>query len=136
MILLDTNMVIAAVSDRPSIVVDKIALHARAGVRLFVSSIVIFELRFGIAKSRRKIENKARLEQFLSGSVGLVPFDADDAAAAGAIRAALEKAGTPIGPYDILIAGQALRHGATLVTANTREFDRVPGLKVEDWGKE
>ena len=60
-------------------------------------------------------------------------FDAEDAHEAGDIRALLERAGTPIGPYDILIAAQARRRGATLVTANTREFARVPGLKTEDW---
>ena len=63
----------------------------------------------------------------------MLPFDADDALAAGEVRTALELRGTPIGPYDVLIAGHALRHGATLVTANTREFSRVPGLMVEDW---
>ena len=64
-----------------------------------------------------------------------LPFDEEDAAQSAGLRAILETAGTPIGPYDVLIAGQSLRHGATLVTANTREFARVPGLNVEDWAK-
>jgi tRNA(fMet)-specific endonuclease VapC len=62
-----------------------------------------------------------------------LPFEIEDAEEAGDIRAALERAGTPIGPYDILIAAQARRRGAILVTANEHEFARVPGLMVEDW---
>ncbi len=63
----------------------------------------------------------------------MIPFDKEDAIAAGNIRATLALAGTPIGPFDTLIAGQALCRGLTLVTANTREFSRVEGLRVEDW---
>ena len=70
---------------------------------------------------------------FLSGNIDVAPFDAQDAAVAGDLRAALEAAGTPIGPYDVLIAAQALRSGATLVTANVSEFARVHGLVWQDW---
>ena len=73
------------------------------------------------------------LEQFLSEGFERVPFDLEDASEAGEIRAFLEMRGEPIGHYDILIAAQARRRGATLVTANTREFERVPGLLVVDW---
>lgn len=133
MISLDTN----AVSDlmRP----DRRLVRLRyrdavtAGRTIVVSSVVLFELQYGIARSKRRHENALKLERFLSGPVVVLPFDADDALAAGEVRTALELRGTPIGPYDVLIAGHALRHGATLVTANTREFSRVPGLMVEDW---
>ena len=96
---------------------------------------MVFELRYGIAKSQRRTFNENLLREFLSGLNPVLAFDDEDAAHASAVRATLESAGTPIGPYDVLIAGQALRHGATLVTANSKEFKRVRGLKLEDWGK-
>jgi tRNA(fMet)-specific endonuclease VapC len=71
--------------------------------------------------------------QTLSGPIEVLPFEPADADEAGDIRATLERAGTPIGPYDVLVAAQARRHDALLVTANTREFARVPRLKLEDW---
>ena len=91
---------------------------------------VAFELYYGAFRSRRQQENLTRLD-----SIGLevVPFDASDARSAGAIRAGLERSGRPIGPYDLLIAGQARARGLVLVTANTREFARVEGLACEDW---
>jgi tRNA(fMet)-specific endonuclease VapC len=73
------------------------------------------------------------LATFLALDVTLWPFEPEDAEEAGDIRAVLERAGTPIGPYDILIAAQARRRSAVLITANEREFARVPGLKTEDW---
>ena len=133
MILLDTNVAIAAINDSTRRVADSIAHAGRQGRPVAMSSIVLFELRFGIANSRRHGSNERRLANFLGGPVEVLPFDGEDARAAGELRAALKAAGTPIGPYDLLIAGQALRHGATLVTANTREFGRVPELRVEDW---
>jgi tRNA(fMet)-specific endonuclease VapC len=96
-------------------------------------TIVLFELRYGIAKSARPQDNAERLATFLELPIAILPFEPDDAEEAGDIRAALEPAGTPIGPYDILIAAQARRRGATLVTAKLREFARVPRLKTEDW---
>ena len=107
--------------------------HHAGGEIVAVSSIVIFELCYGIAKSKRRHLNADVLRGFLAGPVSQLAFDDEDARAAGEVRATLEAAGTPIGPYDVLIAGQALRHKATLVTANTREFARVPGLAWEDW---
>ncbi len=98
-----------------------------------VSSVVLYELWYGVARSARRRENAERLRIFLSGQIGIVPFDEEDAASAGELRAALGTAGTPIGPYDPLIAAQALRSGTTLVTANVAEFARVRGLVWEDW---
>ena len=91
---------------------------------------VAFELYYGAFGSRRQQQNLTRLD-----AVGLeiVPFDASDARSAGAVRAGLERLGCPIGPYDVLIAGQARARGLVLVTANTREFARVDGLECEDW---
>jgi len=97
-----------------------------------VSAVVAFELWYGAAKSARRQANRQRLETFFAGPLELVPFD-EDARAAGEVRAALESAGTPIGAYDLLIAGQALRYDATLVTANASEFARVADLRWEDW---
>jgi tRNA(fMet)-specific endonuclease VapC len=94
---------------------------------------VLHELWYGVAKSSRPEANAAALVSFLNLALERWPFDEDDAREAGEIRAALARAGTPIGPYDALIAGQARRRGAILVTANQREFARVPGLKTEDW---
>jgi tRNA(fMet)-specific endonuclease VapC len=133
MISLDTNAVIVMINDPASQARARFDAEARAGERLVVSSIVLFELCFGIANSRRRDHNAETLSRFLSGPINILDFDADDAREAGDIRAALHRAGTPIGPYDILIAAQARRRGATLVTANGRKFARVPGLKTEDW---
>jgi tRNA(fMet)-specific endonuclease VapC len=95
--------------------------------------VVLYELWCGVARSERRRENAERLRIFLSGNIDVIPFDEEDAAAAGDLRAALETAGKPIGPYDLLIAAQALRSGATLVTANVSEFARVQSLARQDW---
>jgi tRNA(fMet)-specific endonuclease VapC len=100
-----------------------------------ISSIVLFELRYGAMKSARPERNVRRIADFLVGPIAVLPFEPGDAEEAGDIRAAVERAGTSIGPYDLLIAAQARRRGALLVTANTREFARVPGLDIEDWAK-
>ena len=88
---------------------------------------------YGAANSDRAEGNTRALDALLGQGFNIVDFDAADAAEAGAIRAHLRHEGTPIGPYDVLIAAQARRRGATLVTANTRELARVPGLMVADW---
>ncbi len=95
--------------------------------------IVLYELQYGIAKSARRRENTERLAIFLQLPIEILPFEPDDAEEAGNIRAALERVGSPIGPYHVLIAAQAWRRGAVLVTANRHEFVRVPRLKTEDW---
>ena len=100
---------------------------------ILLSSIVAFELWYGVAKSQRKESNTRRLETFFAGPLEWTLFDDEDARAAGTVRAELEAAGKPIGAYDVLLAGQARRRAATLVTSNVSEFDRVAGLKWEDW---
>ena len=88
---------------------------------------------YGVAQSQRHEANTQRLHAFFAGPMEWTPFDEDDAHVAGVVRAELETAGTPIGAYDVLLAGQARRRGATLVTANVGEFKRVGGLKWENW---
>jgi len=131
--LLDTNAVIALLKGRPPGVRAHLRRVAPRGASLSTSSVVLYELWYGVARSERRQENAERLRVFLSGNIGVTPFDEEDAVAAGELRAVLERAGTPIGPYDLLIAAQAVRSGATLVTANTSEFARVPGLVWQDW---
>jgi tRNA(fMet)-specific endonuclease VapC len=133
MICLDTNVVIAAMNDRVSRVRPRIEETLVEGRAVGVPAIVLYELWYGMEKSARREANVAALGKFLSLDVTPWPFEAQDAEEAGDIRAALARAGTPIGPYDILIAAQARRRNATLVTANNREFARVPGLRFEDW---
>jgi tRNA(fMet)-specific endonuclease VapC len=131
--LLDTNAVIALLRNNPPQVRSRLRLAIAGGASIGVSSVVLYELWYGVARSERRRENAERLRVFLSGDNVVVPFDEDDAMAAGDLRAALETAGTPIGPYDLLIAAQALRKGTTLVTANVSEFARVPDLVWQDW---
>ena len=131
--LLDTNAVIALLRDNPAKVRERYRQAQASGDYLALSSVVLFELLYGVAKSSQVPENTERLRILLSGDLDLLDFDDEDAKAAGQVRAALEKDGTPIGAYDVLIAGQALRRGLTLVTANTSEFSRVNGLSWQDW---
>ena len=133
MICLDTNAVIAVLNHPTSPVRARIDAAIGLGRPLAISSIVLFELRYGAAKSARPERNAQRIINFLSGPIEVLPFAPADAEEAGDIRAELERAGTPIGPYDILVAAQARRRDALLVTANEREFARVPRLKLEDW---
>jgi tRNA(fMet)-specific endonuclease VapC len=133
MICLDTNVVIAAINRRRPGVRRRLEVAIAGGVPIGIPTIVLFEMRYGIAKSARPLENAAILAAFLALDVTPWPFEPEDAAEAAEIRAVLERVGTPIGPYDVLIAAQARRRGALLVTANTGEFTRVPGLKTEDW---
>lgn len=132
--LLDTNACIALINGDPAIVREQFGAVLKRGDRIALSSIVLFELWYGIAKSRLEAKNTERLAVFMSPFEPL-PFDDEDARIAGAIRASLERAGTPIGAYDLLIAGQAMRHDIVLVTANVTEFSRVDGLRWEDWSR-
>jgi tRNA(fMet)-specific endonuclease VapC len=132
-ICLDTNVVIAAIHRRPEHVRARLDQALASGAAVWLSVIVLYELHYGIAKSQKREASLAELDLFLTMGVERLPFETDDAIAAGDIRAALERVGRPIGPYDVLIAAQARRRDAVLVTANRSEFGRVPGLRVEDW---
>jgi tRNA(fMet)-specific endonuclease VapC len=131
--VLDTNVVIALLRNKPAIVRERFRRALSEDALIIVSSVVLFELWYGVARSERRKENTERLRVFLAGDVRVQPFEEGDASIAGDLRATLEIGGTPIGPYDLLIAAQALRAGATLVTANTSEFARVTGLVWQDW---
>lgn len=135
MICLDTNIVIAILNRYPVIAQEHLAKALYAGVDIAISAVVLFELQYGAARGGRPDSNRERIDLFLAGPIGVLPFDAADAAEAAAVRHTLSIAGTPIGPYDTLIAGQARRRSALLATANRREFDRVPGLQCADWTK-
>src|SRR6266571_8215656 len=135
MICLDTNAVIAVLNDPKSLVRKRIDDAIGRGDAIAISTIVLFELRYGAAKSARPERNAKRITDFLAGPIDVLPFEEADADEAGDIRAALERAGTPIGPYDVLVAAQARRRNAVLITANRREFARVPRLRFEDWAK-
>ena len=131
--LLDTNACIALINGTEINVRRRFKRAVARESVILLSSIVAFELWYGVAKSQRKDSNTQRLETFLGGPLEWALFDDDDARAAGTVRAELETVGRPVGAYDVLLAGQARRHGATLVTSNTKEFARVQGLKREDW---
>jgi tRNA(fMet)-specific endonuclease VapC len=133
--LLDTNACIALINGVPAAVRARFDKAVDSGARVFVSTVVLYELWYGVSKSARPELNAKLVEAFLAGPAQLQGFEEEDARRAGAIRAELEKSGKPIGAYDVLIAGQALNRGLTLVTANTREFGRVKGLVCEDWGR-
>ncbi|WP_206453657.1 type II toxin-antitoxin system VapC family toxin [Aurantimonas marina] len=125
--LLDTNAVIAALKGHAEV-------HARLKRhpphRYAISVVVAHELYFGAYKSRRAAENLARVEQL---RFQILELDHEDARQAARIRAKLAGVGLPIGPYDVLIAGQAMARSLTLITHNRREFERVEGLQLEDW---
>jgi tRNA(fMet)-specific endonuclease VapC len=128
--LLDTHAMIGLLKGTPGRLLEVLRGHAPADVG--ISSLVVHELYYGAYKSVRREQNLLLLESL---RFEVLPFDREDAIAAGEVRAALALAGTPIGPYDVLIAGQALCRQLTLVTSNLGEFRRVAGLSVEDWSQ-
>lgn len=127
--LLDTNLCIRVLRDRPQSVRERFNAEADG---LSISTIVLTELLYGAAKSARSVENRTAVERF-AARLEVLPFDADAAAHAGDIRATLERQGRSIGSYDVLIAGHARSRGLIVVTGNLGEFDRVDGLRCEDW---
>ena len=128
--LLDTNICIATIRNKPAGVIKKLTSHRPGDVG--VSTITVAELIHGAQKSSQPEQNMAALDQFLL-PLEVADFDQSAAAAYGKIRAYLEKKGMLIGSMDMLIAAHALSLGAVAVTNNTREFQRVPNLKIEDW---
>jgi tRNA(fMet)-specific endonuclease VapC len=129
--LLDTNAVIALLKDADTPIGRRVRMCQPADV--FVSSIVLHELFYGAFKSVRTERNVALVNGLRFGAL---EFSREDARDAGEVRASLAAKGTPVGPYDMLIAGQARARGLVLITRNTDEFARVPGLLMEDWEAE
>ncbi|MBF0145031.1 MAG: type II toxin-antitoxin system VapC family toxin [Magnetococcales bacterium] len=127
--LLDTNTCIAIMKRHPSVLTRVEECKTEPPM---LCSPVKAELWYGIFKSTRRERNLSRLLEFFAFLPSL-PFDDQAAEIYGQLRAELTRQGTPIGPNDLLIAAVALAHGVTLVTHNTREFARVPGLRIEDW---
>jgi len=126
---LDTNTLIYFFKGEGNVVAE---LLSRPPSDIGIPTIALFELEVGISKSSSPKKRLSQLRELLN-VVYVIPFDDRAARASAGVRAALEIKGTPIGPYDVLIAGSALAHGVTLVTRNTKEFSRVEGLTLESW---
>jgi len=126
--LLDANAVITLLNDKTSNAGRRLRCEKPDDVA--IPAIVLHELFYGAFKSSRAAQNLALIDAL---QFTVLELDKEDARQAGAIRALLVSKGTPIGAYDVLIAGQAVARNLILVTHNTREFERVPGLRLEDW---
>jgi tRNA(fMet)-specific endonuclease VapC len=129
MFLLDTNTLIYFFKGQGRVAER---LFAIAPGEVAISSVSLYEIEVGIAKSAQPARRRRQFDTFLE-AVSVFPFDRTAAQAAATLRVDLERRGLPIGPLDNLIAGVALAHRATLVTRNTREFSRLPGLALMDW---
>ena len=130
MYLLDTNICIYLIKSKSESLLERI--ESEDAYNIFISSISVGELEYGIAKSHYPDKNRIALVEFLS-SFEIIPFTDIDAQAFGNIRAYLNKIGTPIGPYDLQIAAQCITRDLTLITHNVKEFERVPHIKIENW---
>ena len=128
--LLDTNICIYIIKKKPLQVIQKLQSLDISDVA--ISSITLSELEYGVSKSAAVEKNKLALTQFLA-PIETIDFDDKSAEVYGRIRAHLEKRGTPIGPLDTLIGAHALSLGYTLVTNNTKEFERIPDIELENW---
>ena len=132
MYMLDTNICIYAMKRKPEQVLRRLKESFSSGI--VISSITLAELEYGIRHSSNPEKNAQALIRFLF-PFQIDPFDTSAAMEYGKIRAYLQGQGTPIGPLDMLIAGHAMVEGAVLVTNNVREFERVPGLLLENWAE-
>jgi len=127
--MLDTNICIYVIKNRPAELREQ---FDRLAEQICISTITLAELYFGVEKSNRRIQNLQAVEQFVARLEAL-PFSAEAAAHYGQLRAELERASEPAGPHDMLIGAHARSAGLIIVTNNLREFERVPGLRVENW---
>jgi len=127
--VLDTNTVIYFFKGEGQV---SAALLSTPPSDVAVPSVVLYELEYGVAKSKYPEQSKEQLDSFIA-HVNLLPFGPQEARTAAGIRADLEKRGQPIGAYDVLIAATALAGQHTLVTHNTREFERIKNLNITDW---
>ena len=130
--MLDTNICIYAIKHKPEQVFIRLQEHDP--IDICVSSVTYGELVHGVEKSKAIEKNRVALALLLA-SIEIMNFDSSAAESYGKIRADLEKAGTPIGPLDMMIAGHAKALGYTVVTNNTKEFERIKGLKLENWAE-
>jgi tRNA(fMet)-specific endonuclease VapC len=127
--MLDTNIVIYTIKHRPSKLRKAFKQHER---QMCLSAVTMGELIYGAEKSTQVERNLSDIEGF-AALVEVMPFNTTAAIHFGQLRAELHRAGKPLGPYDMMIAGHARALGLTLVTNNAREFKRVPGLRVINW---
>ena len=127
--LLDTDTCIGVLRQRPGMVER---LRQVAPTDCAVSMVTVYELYCGLARALDPAKERQKVERFISAVIEL-PLDRAGAETAARIRSELERQGKPIGPYDLLIAGQAVADDLTLVTNNVREYQRVSGLKLESW---
>lgn len=128
--MLDTNICIYAIKHKPEQVFMRLQEHDP--IDICISSVTYAELVHGVEKSKAIEKNRVALALLLA-NIEIMNFDSLAAESYGKIRADIEKAGTPIGPLDMMIAGHAEALGYTVVTNNTKEFERVKGLKLENW---
>lgn len=128
--LLDTNICIYIIKKKPQVVLKK--LKSRSPNEIFISSITVAELEYGVAKSDYPEKNKLSLIEFLS-IFNILSFDDRDAVEFGTIKAHLSRKGKIIGPMDLLISAQAKSKNLVLVTNNVKEFERIPDLRIENW---
>ena len=128
--LLDTNICIYLIKKHPSEILARFRQHSPQDVA--ISTITLFELQYGIEKSQYRQRSEDALTKFLL-PLNLINLDRSSSIEAAIIRAQLEKKGMPIGPYDLLIAGLARSRDMILVTNNTKEFERIIGLHLENW---
>ncbi len=128
--ILDTNVCIQILKGTSQLIKTRIANISNEDIAL--PSVVRFELSYGANKSQNPEKKQALIPEFL-GSFSSIPLDDQIAEKCGEIRAALERVGTPIGPYDLIIAATAIVKDVTLVTHNIKEFSRVKTIKLEDW---
>ena len=127
--MLDTNICIYVMKDRPPAMRER---FDAASERLCISSITLAELHYGAEKSARRLQNLEAISAFVA-RLEVLDFSPTAAAHHGQLRAEMERAGQPAGPYDMLIGAHARSEGLTVVTNNTREFVRMPGVRVENW---
>ena len=127
--LLDTNLCIRVIRDRPAGLRPRFNAEASA---LCISDVVLYELLYGAERSADPVESRRAVERF-TARLGILPYDSAAAAHTAEIRASLERQGRSIGAYDLMIAGHARSRGLIVVTGNLREFERVEGLRSEDW---
>ena len=132
---LDTNACIALINGTSLPVRRRFKAALSEGSVMCVSTVAIHELWYGVGKSQKREFNTERVRAFLAGPIHRIEFDDADARATGEVRALLEQEQRRIGAYDSMLAGQAVRRGLTLVTANVKEFERVEGLMWEDWSR-
>ena len=130
--MLDTNICIYAMKNKPAQVLQRLEREISNGV--YISSITVAELEYGVRKSSFAEKNMQALLRFLLPFI-ILPFDASAASEYGIVRSYLQKRGEIIGPMGMLIAAHAKAENMTIVTNNTGEFSRVPDLKIEDWSK-